>query len=62
MITVGLGNESVWANKINYKYTKKQKNKIKKKANFVSQPLRSSCRPPLLLFTYLNNILILLHL
>lgn len=61
MITVGLGNESGWAKKINYKYIKKQKNKMKKKSKF-SQPLRSSCRPPLLLFAYLNNILILLHL
>lgn len=31
MITVGLGNESGWAKKINYKYIKKQKNKMKKK-------------------------------
>lgn len=37
MITVGLGNESGWAKKINYKYIKKQKNKMKKKkANFLS--------------------------
>lgn len=31
MITVGLGNESVWANKINYKYTKNRRIRLKKK-------------------------------
>ena len=47
MMTVGIGNESGWAKKINYKYIKNRRIRWEKKENFVSQPLRSSCRPPL---------------